>query len=315
MSFLKPALLPIRLCDFPMQNISELAADEELMAILKTTALVESRADRYAEYLHAVFRDRDGRWREAIEQWNAEERRHGELLRKLVVAADPGFDFDAAMHVYEAKVSYHACDGKSVRGSIAGELVARCVVEALASTFYRALNESHATTNPSAATAALAALARDEARHYGMFVAMLREEQKSPNALGRWKRCWTGLRRMTELGDQQIIGAYVAVHAETINLEPKWMASRRYAAALYPRYRTAHLLFASRLICPVLFGRSDSLTITLFAIALRSGVWIKGVSARTQLWVMSRWMSAASRAKSPAFESTGSRSPTATPSM
>lgn len=309
MSFLKPALLPVRLCDFPMQNESELAADVALMAILKTSALVESRADQYAHYLHAVFRDRDGRWHDAVEQWNSEERLHGALLRNVVVAADPAFDFDAAMQAYEAKVSYHACDGKSVRGSIGGELVARCVVEALASTFYRALRESLAVTNPSAADAALAALARDEARHYGMFVAMLREEQKSPNALARWRRCWIGLRRMTELGDQQIIGAYVAVDAETANPGPAWMASQRYAAALYPRYRMAHLLFASRLICPILFDRNDSVTITVFAVALRSGVWAKGAAARAQVWVMSRWLRASRFVRSLTSESVAPASP------
>ncbi len=315
MSFLKPAMLPIRLHDFPMQDVSELTADAELMAILKTTALVESRADRYAEYLHAVFRDRDSRWREAIEQWKAEERLHGELLRKLVVAADPVFDFDAAMQAYETMVPYHVCDGQSVRGSIAGELVARCVVEALASTFYRALRESLATTNPGTATAALAALARDEARHYGMFVGMLREEQKSPNALGRWRRCWIGLRRMTELGDQQIIGAYVAASAATANDGPQWIASKRYAKALYPRYRLEHLLFASRLICPVLSDRSDSLTVTLFALALRSGVWMKGLAARCQVWGVSRWLAVANRARSRVVEPMAPKSPTADPSL
>ena len=309
MSFLKAALLPIQLTDFPMQGEPELASDAGLMAILKTTALVESRADRYAEYLHAVFRDRDGRWRAAIEQWNAEERLHGALLRHLVAAADPAFDFDSAMQFYEAKVAYHVCDGHSVRGSVAGELVARCVVEALASTFYRALGESLATNHPSAARPALAALARDEARHYGMFVAMLREEQKSPNALTRWRRCWIGLRRMTELGDQQIIGAYAAITSARTGDDPDWLSSQRYAATLYPRYRLAHLLFASRLICPVLFDRSDPVTVTLFAWALRSGVWIKGVAARTQVWLMSRGRRVPCRVRSRPSEWAASASP------
>lgn len=283
MSFLKPASSPLRLIDFRMQGAPELASDPGLLTILKTTALVESRADKYAEYLQAVFRPRDHRWREAIQRWNYEERQHGALLRELVAAADPAFDFDFAMQRYEVSVAYHVCDGSSVRGSIAGELVARCVVEALASTFYRTLADCLAT---SIAGAALTALARDEARHYGMFVAMLREEQDGPCALGHWQRCWVGLRRMIELGDQQIIGAYIAA---TANGTPPWMPSQRYAASLYPRYRLRHLLFAARLIGPVLFGRRDALTVTLLALALRTGVWLKGIAARGQLWGMSRW--------------------------
>jgi hypothetical protein len=286
MSFLVPASQPLRLGDFRMRSAPGLQADPGLLAILKTTTLVESRADQYAEYLHSVFWPRDRRWREAIERWNSEERQHGALLRQIVAAAEPTFEFDSAMQAYAATVPYHLCDGRSVRGSIAGELVARCVVEALASTFYRALRDSLATSVPGAA---LAALARDEARHYGMFVAMLREEQEGPHALGRWRRCWIGLRRMTELGDQQIIGAYVAANAATANGEPPSVPSRRYAAALYPRYRFNHLQFAARLICPVLFGRRDALTVTLFALALRVGVWLKGTSASAQVWASSRW--------------------------
>jgi hypothetical protein len=296
MSFLIPAASPLRLADFQARGAADLVADPGLLAILKTTALVESRADQYAEYLHSVFWSRDYRWREAIERWNSEERRHGALLRQVVAAADPAFDFESAMQRYTASVAYHVCDGRSVRGSIAGELVARCVVEALASTFYRALRDSLAETS---ARAALAALARDEARHYGMFVAMLREEQEGPHALGRWRRCWIGLRRMTELGDQQIIGAYVAA---TANGEPLSLPSQRYAAALYPRYRLQHLLFAARLICPVLFGRRDALSVTVFALALRAGVWLKGLAARVHLWGVSHGIGVSNQQPVPGSE-------------
>ncbi|MEZ5462619.1 ferritin-like domain-containing protein [Dokdonella sp.] len=285
MSFLKPASSPLRLTDFRMQSCPELAADPGLLAILKTTALVESRADNYAEYLHAVFQPRDHRWREAIEGWNQEERQHGILLRNLVVAADPDFDFDSAMQHYRATVPYHACDGCSVRGTIADELVARCVVEALASTFYRTLKDGARTP---VLRAALVALARDEARHYGMFAAMLREEQEGPNALGRWRCCWVGIRRMTELGDQQIIGAYISAARAVSGGRSPALAAQRYAAALFPRYRFHHLRFAARLICPVLFGRSDAMTVNLFALALRVGVMMKGLVARGQVSALSR---------------------------
>lgn len=147
------------------------------------------------------------------------------------------------------------------------------MVEALASTFYRALRDSLETSIP---RAALAALARDEARHYGMFLAMLGDEQQGLEALGRWRRCWIGLRRMTELGDQQIIGAYVAACAAQVDGE-SWLPSQQYAAALYPRYRLRHLLFAARLLCPVLFERRDGLTVMLFALLLHAGVRLKGI--------------------------------------
>ncbi len=80
------------------------------------------------------------------------------------------FDFDWCMSKYEALVSYHAPTGESVRGSVAAELVSRCVVEALASTLYRVLADSSLDRN---VIAAYSALAQDEARHYGMFLRML----------------------------------------------------------------------------------------------------------------------------------------------
>ena len=57
-----------------------------------------------------------------------------------------------------------------MRGSVADELVARCVVEALASTFYRVLRDACADA---LGRRLLATLSQDEARHYGMFAAML----------------------------------------------------------------------------------------------------------------------------------------------
>lgn len=239
-----------------------------VLHVLKTTALVESRADDYADYLRAVFADLGLDWIRAIDGWNLEERRHGELLCSLAARIDPGFDPAAALEVYRDSVDYHPCDGRSVRGSIAAELVSRCVVEALASTYYRAL---HDACDDPLLRAALAALARDEARHFGMFRAMLQTR-----SLSRWQRLWIGLRRMLELGDAQISCASAVVAGRGVDgALQRGMEAQRYAAALYPTFRWRHLRFAGRLLADCLLQSQDARLQWLLAAALWLGVQVK----------------------------------------
>ncbi|MCQ4165663.1 ferritin-like domain-containing protein [Tahibacter harae] len=274
MSLLKPAARPLRSTDFAWSQLLPAGYDAALLHILRTTALVESRADQYADYLRAVFAARGSEWRAAIDGWNREEREHGVVLRRLCEAADGEFGFDAALKAYLDGVDYHACDGISVRGSIAGELVARCVVEALASTFYRVLRDRCADP---LGRAVLHALSQDEARHYGMFHAMLQAE-RARTPLSLWQRLRVGLGRMLELSDDQIMFASWLVDADSAPRYACHAAARRYNADLYPHYRFAHLHYAARLLCPALFGlRHDGLS-RVFA----AGLWL-GVRARALL--------------------------------
>ena len=279
MNFLRPARSPLRLTNFPFSANRPATTNAELLALLKTTALVESRADAYADYLRAVFAPRGGAHRQAIDQWNREERQHGLLLRQMVEACDPYFDFDRAMRRYLAKVPYHNCDGRSVRGSIAAELVARCVVEALASTHYRVLMES---VDGKVNQVAMAALAQDEARHFGMFSAMFKQEQGTEARLSRYKILRVALGRMLELSDQQILGAYAIVRSRSGQCSESWL-SCSHAAALYSRYRWRHLRFAARLLMPVLLGQSSRPLECLFTVAMRIAVLYKAATARLGL--------------------------------
>lgn len=111
------------------------------------------------------------------------------------------------MSKYEEIVSYHDPTGESVRGSVAAEMVSRCVVEALASTLYRVLAD--AIDDPSG-TNVYSALAQDEARHFGMFLKMLDTESKIKN-VGLLTRTKFALQRMLELEDSQIIVASCVV--------------------------------------------------------------------------------------------------------
>lgn len=276
MPFLKPAARPWRATDFNYSRVVPHQFDAGLLYILRTTALVESRADHYGDYLRAVFAARGADWREAIDRWNHEEAEHGRALRRLCEATGAPFAFDRHMSAYLDGVAYHACDGQSVRGSIAGELVARCIVEALASTFYRVLRDS---CRDETGRAVLHTLAQDEARHYGMFHAMLRAET-AQLPLSRTRRLRVGLARMLELSDDQIMFAAWLVDADAAPRYRRSRTARCYQAALYRRYRFEHVHFAARLICPVLFGRRSDVLSRLFAAGLWVGLRLRGGLSR-----------------------------------
>lgn len=275
MRFLKPAARAWQATDFEYSRVAPERYDAELWFILRTTALVESRADSYGDYLRAVFATRGQHWRAAIDAWNREEREHGRALRRLCEAGG-AFAFERAMKAYLDGVDYHACDGESVRGSIAGELVARCVVEALASTFYRVLRDS---CGDETGRAVLHTLALDEARHYGMFCALLADEQqRAPISL--WRRVRVGIGRMLELGDDQILFAAWLVDEASPPRYRRAATALRYDAALYRRYRYEHLHFAARLICPVLFGTRGDWLVHGFAAGLWCGVRWRAATTR-----------------------------------
>jgi len=279
MSFLKPAARPWRATDFSYSRVDSDAFDPALLYILRTTALVESRADQYGDYLRAVFAARGAPWREAVDQWNREEREHGRALHRLAEAAGGGFAFERVMDAYLDGVAYHDCNGHSVRGSIAGELVARCIVEALASTFYRVLRD---TCRDETGRQILHTLALDEARHYGMFKTLL-DAECAQQRFGLWQRLRTGLGRMLELSDDQIMfAAWLVDTAADPDYRRKTVA-RHYQAALFPRYRYAHLCFAARLICPVLFGRRSAALDRGFAAVLWLGLKLRAAMSRNAL--------------------------------
>lgn len=198
-TFIKPAPNHWKPDDFDLSNVR---LEASLLHITKTICLLESRCDDYAEYLQAILRDRDASWTSAISRWNFEECQHGVVLRAMCEGQDDRFEFDSSMSKYEALVSYHAPTGESVRGSVAAEMVSRCVVEALASTLYRVLADTAADHS---VKAVYSALAQDEARHYGMFLKMLNTEAIGNPKIGLFARTWLALRRMLELEDAQIM--------------------------------------------------------------------------------------------------------------
>jgi hypothetical protein len=88
---------------------------------------------------------------------------------------------------------------------------------------------------------------------------------------------------MLELSDDQIMFAAWLVDTAADPHYRRKAVARRYQTALYPRYRYAHLWFAARLICPVLFGRRSEPLNRSFAVLLWLGVRLRSMSNRAAL--------------------------------
>ena len=214
--------------------------DSDLLAVVKTAALVEANAADYVAYLQSVFAG-DADFMRDIEQWGAEERQHGAALARWAKLAEPGFDFAAALAAFQRGYHVPPGDAGSIRGSRAGELVARQVVETGTSSFYSALRD--AAREPVLHDIARR-IAADEYRHYALFAGHAR--RYAP--LGRAEAARIALGRLAETGDDELGWAWYAANiAPGALCEPRRHA-RVHAALTARLYRRSHVDTAVRML-------------------------------------------------------------------
>lgn len=283
MSFIKTHPRHWAVADFDFSGKGRPALSPALLHIAKTICLLESRCDDYADYLRAVFRERDQSWLDAVDRWNFEECQHGEVLRALCESVDPTFDFDQSMQVYQELVAYHEPTGQSVRGSIGGELVARCVVEALASALYRVLADAaqDATTR-----AIFSTLAQDEARHFGMFLRMLETEGAENAGISRTMRIVHAIRRMLQLEDGQIMAASGIVAGRKPTTRALRAEAHWYLSQLYVFYRWKHARYAMQMLLRTVQLDRFRILVPMGTAALLLAVKVRwlGAAACSRLW-------------------------------
>ncbi|HKU95185.1 MAG TPA: ferritin-like domain-containing protein, partial [Vineibacter sp.] len=182
--------------------------DPELLKLVKAAALVEHNGYDYATYLKNVFGD-DTEFTMAIDGWAREEVQHGEALGRWAMMADPTFDFDAAFKKFTNGYKLPLDATTSVRGTRAGELMARCIVETGTSSYYSALRDA---AGEPVLKQICAYIAADELRHYKLFYTHMRRWLEREH-LGRWGRLRIGLARIHESEDDELAYAYFAANA------------------------------------------------------------------------------------------------------
>jgi hypothetical protein len=182
-----------------------------------------------------VFAGDDG-FQGSARRWGEEEVQHGVALARWAALADPGFDFAAAFARFRDgyRVDFEA--DRSRRGSRAGEMLARCIVETGTSSYYTALKEASAEPVLQEICRRIAA---DELRHYRLFYKTMRaclEREK----LGLWARLRIALGRIAESEDDELAYAYHAAN-EDGGAYDRRRAARAYARRAFALYRPHHI--------------------------------------------------------------------------
>ena len=221
--------------DIPWARFEPAKLDLELLRIVKAASLVEQNGADYARYLCGVFGD-DTAFQSAAHAWGQEEIQHGLALGRYATMADSNFDHEAACARFTAGFRVDLDARVSLRGSRAGELVARCVVESGTSSYYTALAEA---TDEPVLKAVCRRIAADELRHYKLFLTHL-QRYLAQEGLGTWGRLRVALGRIRESEDDELAYAYHAANDDGGAYDRK-RASRAYARRAYAVYRRHHV--------------------------------------------------------------------------
>ena len=192
-----------RIDEVAWERFDPAKVDRAIVPLVKAAAMVERNGTDYAIYLNNVFHD-DPDFCQAADHWAAEEVQHGEALGRWAALADPGWDYRAAFARYKAGFKLPLDATRSVRGSLTGELIARCMVETGTSSYYTALAD--ATAEP-VLQQVCRLIAADEYRHFKLFYDHMRR-YLGRERIGVLRRLRIALGRITESEDDELAYAY-----------------------------------------------------------------------------------------------------------
>jgi rubrerythrin len=222
--------------DIEWERFDPAKVDPELLKVVKAASLVEHNGNDYATYLCNVFHD-DPEFRDAALSWAAEEVQHGQALARWAAMADPSFDFEDSFARFTAGYSLPLDARDSVRGTRAGELVARCIVETGTSSYYTALGD--ATEEPVLKQICMN-IAADEFRHYKLFYTHMNRYLER-DRIGRLRRLMVVLGRINESEDDELAYAYYAANAPKSEPYDRRRNNRAHARRAYRVYRPQHV--------------------------------------------------------------------------
>lgn len=262
------------LADISWERFAPTLVEPAVLNLAKAASLVEYNGADYTRYLCNVFAD-DPSFQAAARVWGEEEMKHGEALGRWSMLADPTFDHRAACVLFSTGFRVNLDIERSIRGSRAGELVARCIVESGTSSYYTALAE--ATREP-VLRAVCYHIAADEFRHYKLFYTHLKRYLASER-LPLWSRMWIALGRIGESKDDELSYAYFVANAAPEEIYDRGQAHRNYLAAAARVYRPHHL--------------ERAVTMAFKAVGLKPHGWIN-LLASNLAWQVFRWRAAAS---------------------
>ncbi len=223
------------LADIPWDQFDASKVDPELNKVVRAAALVEFGGNHYADYLCKVFAD-DAEFCAIAREWAKEEVQHGNALAKWATLADPTYNLDDKYDAFRKGYSLNLDLDTSVRGSRAGELVARCMVETGTSSYYTAMAE---TTDEPVLKLVCQHIAADELRHYKLFYTHLKRYlDKEPLSL--YRRLKVAVGRIAESEDDELAYAYYAAN-NTGEAYEREKFSKAYMRRAFGFYRHHHI--------------------------------------------------------------------------
>jgi hypothetical protein len=243
--------------------------DREILRNIKAASMVERNGGDYGIYLGRVFAD-DPAFLEDMNAWVVEEVQHGMALGRWAQMADPAWDFDAAFERFRQGYRLPLDAETSVRGSQAGEMMARCIVETGTSSYYSALKD--ATAEP-VLKQICAKIAADEFRHYRLFYEHLDRCLKR-DRLSKWARLRVGWSRIAESEDDELAYAYFAANEPVDAVYDRKRSMEAYAKRAYPLYGHGHV--------------QRAVAMALKAVGLQPQGRLNSLMTRAGLWFLRR---------------------------
>jgi len=239
--------------------------DPEILRNIKAAAMVERNGSDYGIYLGRVFAN-DPAFVEDVQRWSGEEIQHGMALGRWAQMADPSWDFDAAFERFRKGYQLPLDAMASVRGSQAGEMMARCIVETGTSSYYSALKDA---TDEPVLKQICGQIAADEFRHYKLFFDHM-QRCLERDRLSRLRRLWIGWGRLAESEDDELAYAYYAANEPLDAPYDRTRAQRAYARRAYPLYRPFHVQRAMAMVLKAVGLEPQG---RLNALMTRAGLW------------------------------------------
>lgn len=221
--------------DIPWSDFDPAKLDPDMLMVVKAAAMVERNATDYTHYLRNVFTD-DAAFKDLAVRWQDEEVQHGEVLGRYAELADPDFRFRDRFQRFVDGYRIPIDSTASVRGSLTGELLARCIVETGTSSFYSALRDA---TDEPVLKAICHRVAGDEFRHYKWFYDHMKL-YVDREGVGLIRRALVAAGRIRETDDDELAFAYHAANDAPETPYERERCYRQYAGRAFRYYQPKH---------------------------------------------------------------------------
>ncbi len=230
--------------DIEWERFDRSKVDPELLKLVKAASLVEHNGGEYTDFLCKVF-SADADFQDQVRKWGQEEVQHGKALAQWAKLADPSFDFDDAFDRFvKGYRPFEEGATSSKRGSLTGELVARCIVETGTSSYYTAIAER---ADEPVLVQICRKIAADEFRHYKLFYDTMRQYQEK-EGLGRFGRFRVALSRLCETEDDELAFAYFVANAGPDSAYDRVRDAKTYTTSAFSQYGKAHVMRAAAMM-------------------------------------------------------------------